>query len=77
MLHAALRAELRDKLSAVLTRLEFAAEHDAEFFAALPATPGGVCAARQRGRRRALREQNRQPAPPSAAAAWRRPKDAG
>lgn len=30
---------LRDKLSAVLTRFEFAAEHDAEFFAALPATP--------------------------------------
>jgi excinuclease UvrABC nuclease subunit len=30
---------LRDKLSAVLTRLEFAAEHDADFFAALPATP--------------------------------------
>ncbi len=30
---------LRDKLSAVLTRFEFAPEHDAEFFAALPATP--------------------------------------
>ncbi len=30
---------LRDTLSAVLTGLEFAAEHDAEFFAALPASP--------------------------------------
>ena len=30
---------LRVKLSAVLTRFEFAPEHDAEFFAALPASP--------------------------------------
>jgi excinuclease ABC subunit C len=32
-------ARLRDKLTAVLTRIEFAVEHEAEFFAALPATP--------------------------------------
>ncbi len=31
-------AGLRDKLTVVLTRLEFDAEHEAEFFAALPAT---------------------------------------
>jgi hypothetical protein len=34
-----LQYEVRDKLTAVFTRYEFAAENDAEFFAALPATP--------------------------------------